>query len=130
MGDLAPIRVPSLFEIKDNATAFAEGLVGVSSAQRDAVRHCVAACEAQSTYGSAVASAAGTANEVQCSLRGGQTTGDRAMDDFNNAAGQQIAQDAEDCGNKPAAGPRSGRLPPKTNWLMLDLLAVVLGNTA
>ena len=31
---------------------------------------------------------------------------------------------------KPAAGPRSGRLPPKTNWLMLDILAVVLGNTA
>ena len=93
--------VPSLFDIKADATSFAEGLPGRSKGERDAVRHCVASCDAASAYGKSVSSAAGTLNELQRSARGGQTTGDRKMDDFNNEVGRDLAKDDADCGNKP-----------------------------
>jgi len=114
--------LPRLLSIKSDAAAFASAVPRLGQAEEDAVRHCVAACEAAKELGAGVAAAAGTANEVQRSAKGGQTTGDRKMDDHNNSVGIGIGSEQTcpppDCRSRclaalPANG-ASGPVAPLT----------------
>jgi RHS repeat-associated protein len=69
-------------------------LDGIHNGPLDAYRHCVTSCEIARTNGEKVAQFLGWVNEKMGDYTHGQETGERAMDDFNNAYGRSCAKKA------------------------------------
>jgi RHS repeat-associated protein len=106
-----PQRSP--FDIFSDAARLASisGLPGPSNGPQDAYRHCLASCMTTKEVGPGEAAILGWANEVFG--HPGQESGERAMDDRNNACGRAIGKTARstaDCESGCRNALSAGRL--------------------
>ncbi|MDL1951681.1 RHS repeat-associated core domain-containing protein [Acidobacteria bacterium ACD] len=95
-----PSRTPD--EIYDEALRRARetGLPGGWNGPQDAFRHCLGSCMMTRELGETTATFYGWANEKRGDWQKNQETGEREMDDANNACGRRAGRDArstEDC---------------------------------
>ena len=93
--------------------AFNSGLPGPHNGLQDAYRHCLASCEMTRENGSLIAQCLGWANEKGGDWLHNQQTGERAMDDHNNAAGVAFggtATSTQDCRNNCMGAAKAGAL--------------------
>lgn len=92
-------------EIYDDAMKRARnsGLPGPHNGPQDAFRHCLASCMMTRELGESSAATYGWANEKAGDLTHGQESGERRMDDTNNACGRRqgrTSTSTSDCENR------------------------------
>ena len=71
------------------------GLPGAHNGLQDAFRHCLASCEMARENTAPAAQCLGWANEKRGDWTHNQQSGERQMDDFNNAAGVNFGRNAQ-----------------------------------
>ncbi len=71
------------------------GLLGPHNGPQDAFRHCLASCEMARENTAPLAQCGGWANEKKGDWTHNQQSGEREMDDHNNAAGVKFGETAK-----------------------------------